>query len=171
VSARGGSGTRGCIAFPRFRSETPRRCSGHRVGHYRAEGKMLTALTRKQIKAVEKTLRGKVTKRLSLATCKSHTKRGIRTFPPPRLRLTFNHWILHLFSKAETPKGGSEAVVSLRKRNSIVRSNTHPLLPQNPTAASRPCCNVSRFDQANSDSERVVPMLGRAIFALLPGWR
>ena len=36
--------------------------AGHRVGHYSAEGKLLTPLTKKQIKAVEKTLRGKVRK-------------------------------------------------------------------------------------------------------------
>jgi hypothetical protein len=36
--------------------------AGHRVGHYRAEGKLLTPLTKKQIKAVEKTLKGKVQK-------------------------------------------------------------------------------------------------------------
>jgi hypothetical protein len=36
--------------------------AGHRVGHYSAEGKLLTPLTTKQIKAVEKTLRGKVQK-------------------------------------------------------------------------------------------------------------
>ncbi len=36
--------------------------AGHRVGHYSAEGKLLTPLTQKQIKAVEKTLRGKVQK-------------------------------------------------------------------------------------------------------------
>ncbi len=36
--------------------------AGHRVGHYSAEGKLLTPLTKKQIKAVEKTLRGKVPK-------------------------------------------------------------------------------------------------------------
>jgi hypothetical protein len=35
---------------------------GHRVGHYSAEGKLLTQLTKKQIKAVEKTLGGKVQK-------------------------------------------------------------------------------------------------------------
>jgi hypothetical protein len=34
--------------------------AGHRVGHYSAEAKLLTPLTKKQIKAVEKTLRGKV---------------------------------------------------------------------------------------------------------------
>jgi transposase len=34
----------------------------HRVGHYSAQGKLLTPLTKKQIKAVEKTLRGKVKK-------------------------------------------------------------------------------------------------------------
>ena len=34
--------------------------AGHRVGHYSAEGKLLTPLTKKQIKAVEKTVRGKV---------------------------------------------------------------------------------------------------------------
>ena len=34
--------------------------AGHRVGHYSAEGKLLTPLTKKQIKAVEKTSRGKV---------------------------------------------------------------------------------------------------------------
>jgi len=36
--------------------------AGHRVGHYSAEGKLLTPLTKKQVKAVEKTWRGKVTK-------------------------------------------------------------------------------------------------------------
>ena len=36
--------------------------AGHRVGHYSAEGKLLTPLTKKQIKAVEKTLKGKVKK-------------------------------------------------------------------------------------------------------------
>jgi transposase-like protein len=36
--------------------------AGHRIGHYSAEGKLLTPLTKKQVKAVEKTLRGKVTK-------------------------------------------------------------------------------------------------------------
>ncbi len=36
--------------------------AGHRVGQYSAEGKLLTPLTKKQIKAVEKTLRGKVQK-------------------------------------------------------------------------------------------------------------
>ena len=36
--------------------------AGHRVGHYSAEGKLLTPLTKKQIKAMEKTLRGKVQK-------------------------------------------------------------------------------------------------------------
>ena len=34
----------------------------HRVGNYSAEGKLLTPLTKKQIKEVEKTLRGKVPK-------------------------------------------------------------------------------------------------------------
>jgi transposase len=36
--------------------------AGHRVGHYSADGKLLTPLTKKQIKAMEKTLRGKVQK-------------------------------------------------------------------------------------------------------------
>jgi hypothetical protein len=31
--------------------------AGHRLGHYRAQGKLLTPLSKKQIKAVEKTLR------------------------------------------------------------------------------------------------------------------
>ncbi|MGO9493171.1 MAG: ISNCY family transposase [Terracidiphilus sp.] len=35
--------------------------AGHRVGHYSAQGKLLTPLTKKHIKAAEKTLRGKVT--------------------------------------------------------------------------------------------------------------
>src|SRR5450432_4668150 len=34
--------------------------AGHRIGHYSAEGKLLTPLSQKQIKAVEKTLRGNV---------------------------------------------------------------------------------------------------------------
>jgi hypothetical protein len=38
--------------------------AGHRVGHYSAEGKLSTPLTKKQIKAVEKTLRGKVTEQI-----------------------------------------------------------------------------------------------------------
>src|ERR1022692_15512 len=36
--------------------------AGHRVGHYSAQGKLLTPISQKQIKAVEKTLRGKVQK-------------------------------------------------------------------------------------------------------------
>jgi hypothetical protein len=36
--------------------------AGHHVGHYSAQGKLLTPLTKKQIKAVEKTLVGKVKK-------------------------------------------------------------------------------------------------------------
>jgi hypothetical protein len=36
--------------------------AGYRIGHYSAEGKLLTPLSQKQIKAVEKTLRGKVQK-------------------------------------------------------------------------------------------------------------
>jgi hypothetical protein len=36
--------------------------AGHRVGHYSAQGKLLTPLTKKQVKAVEKTLKGKVQK-------------------------------------------------------------------------------------------------------------
>jgi hypothetical protein len=36
--------------------------AGHRIGHYSAEGKLLTPLSKKQIKVVEKTLRGKVQK-------------------------------------------------------------------------------------------------------------
>ena len=36
--------------------------AGHRIGHYSAEGKLLTSLSKKQIKAVEKTWNGKVKK-------------------------------------------------------------------------------------------------------------
>jgi transposase len=36
--------------------------AGHRVGHYSAKGELLTPLTKKQTKAVEKTLKGKVQK-------------------------------------------------------------------------------------------------------------
>jgi hypothetical protein len=36
--------------------------AGDRSGHYSAEGKLLTPLTKKQFKAVEKTLIGKVQK-------------------------------------------------------------------------------------------------------------
>ncbi len=36
--------------------------AGHRVGHYNAEGKLLTPLTKKHIRAVERTWRGKVPK-------------------------------------------------------------------------------------------------------------
>ncbi len=57
--------------------------AGHRIGHYSAEGKLLTPLSKKQIKAVEKTLRGKVPFPLNLQI--PHTTR-IRTFSPP-LRL------------------------------------------------------------------------------------
>jgi hypothetical protein len=45
-------------------------------GHYSAEGKLLTPLTKKQVKAVEKTLRGKVQKQtLPLNLQVSHTTR------------------------------------------------------------------------------------------------
>ena len=63
--------------------------AGHRIGHYSAEGKLLTPLSKKQIKAVEKTLRGKAQKQTSLSTCKSRTLRAIRTFPPPLRLLTY----------------------------------------------------------------------------------
>ena len=63
--------------------------AGRRIGHYSAEGKLLTPLSKKQIKAVEKTLRGKVQNRLSLSTCKSRKLRGICTFPPPLRILTY----------------------------------------------------------------------------------
>jgi transposase len=36
--------------------------AGHRIGHYSAQGELLTPLSQKQIKAVEKTFRGKVQK-------------------------------------------------------------------------------------------------------------
>ncbi len=36
--------------------------AGHRVGHYSAQGKLLTPLSKKQIKAVEKTWSGKAKK-------------------------------------------------------------------------------------------------------------
>jgi hypothetical protein len=36
--------------------------AGHRIGHYNAQGKLLTPLTKKQVKAVEKTRGGKVKK-------------------------------------------------------------------------------------------------------------
>jgi hypothetical protein len=36
--------------------------AGHRIGHYSAEGNLLTPLSKKQIKAVEKTWSGKVKK-------------------------------------------------------------------------------------------------------------
>ena len=50
--------------------------AGHRVGHYSAEGKLLTPLTKKQIKAVEKTLRGKVQKQTFPPNLQiPHTKR------------------------------------------------------------------------------------------------
>lgn len=75
--------------------------AGHRVGHYSAEGKLLTPLTKKQIKAVEKTWRGKVQKQtFPLHLQIPHTTR-IRTFPSPLLRLTFNNRALHLFSKTD----------------------------------------------------------------------
>ena len=63
--------------------------AGHRVGHYSAEGKLLTPLTKKQIKAVEKTLRGKVQKQTFPPDSKSRTLRGIRAFPLPLRLLTY----------------------------------------------------------------------------------
>src|ERR1039457_2555172 len=53
--------------------------AGHRIGHYSAEGKLLTPLSKKQIKAVEKTLRGKVQKQTFPPN----------TFPPPLRLLTY----------------------------------------------------------------------------------
>ena len=48
--------------------------AGHRVGQYSARGKLLTPFTKKQIKAVEKTLKGKESQnKLFLLTCKSRT--------------------------------------------------------------------------------------------------
>jgi len=57
--------------------------AGHRVGHYSAEGKLLTPLTKHQIKAVEKTLRGKVTKQTFPLNLQIPQRTRIRTFPPP----------------------------------------------------------------------------------------
>ncbi len=42
--------------------ETRHDMGEHRVEHYSAQGKLLTPLTKKQVKAGEKTLRGKVPK-------------------------------------------------------------------------------------------------------------
>jgi hypothetical protein len=53
--------------------------AGHRIGHYSAERKLLDPLTKKQIKADEKTLGGSVPKQTFLSSCKSHTLRGIRS--------------------------------------------------------------------------------------------
>jgi hypothetical protein len=64
--------------------------AGHRVGHHRAEGKLLTPLTKKQIKAVEKTLRGKVQKQTFPLNLQIPRTTGIRTFPPPLRRLLDN---------------------------------------------------------------------------------
>jgi hypothetical protein len=57
--------------------------AAHRVGHCSdsVEGKLLTPLTKKQIKAVERTLKRKVRKRTPLATCKSRKLHRIWTFP------------------------------------------------------------------------------------------
>ena len=76
--------------------------AGHRVGYYSAEGKLLTPLTQEQIKAVEKTLNGKVTKQtFALNLQIPHDYARIRTFPPP-LRLTINQTgHLHLLPKAD----------------------------------------------------------------------
>jgi len=60
---------------------------GHRVGHYSADGKLLTPLTKKQLKAVEKTLRGKVRKLTFPLNLQIPHSTGIRTFPPPLRRL------------------------------------------------------------------------------------
>jgi hypothetical protein len=52
--------------------------AGHRIGHYSAEGKLLTPLSKKQIKAVEKTLRGKVQKQTFPPNLQiPHTRFGI----------------------------------------------------------------------------------------------
>ena len=76
--------------------------AGHRVGHYSAHGKLLTPLTKKQVKAVEKTCGGKVKTRLSHHTCKSRKQRGIRTSPPPlRLLDDLSNRTLHLLGKAD----------------------------------------------------------------------
>jgi hypothetical protein len=60
---------------------------GHRVGHYGAQGKLLTPLTKKQAKAVEKTHGGKVKK---------------TTFPPPlQLLDELSNRTLHLLGKPD----------------------------------------------------------------------
>ena len=63
--------------------------AGHRVGHYSADGKLLTPLTKKQIKAVEKTLRGKVQKQTFPPNLQIPHTTGICTFPPPLRLLTY----------------------------------------------------------------------------------
>ena len=98
--------------------------AGHRVGHYSAEGKLLTPLTKKQVKAVEKTLEEKSQSRLSLSTCKSRTLRGIRTFPPPQRLLTYEtgHFICYekrTFSLANDMDGATT-----RPQYRIIRENS-----------------------------------------------
>ena len=57
--------------------------AGHRIGHYSAEGKLLTPLSKKQIKAVEETLRGKVKEQTFPPNLQIPHTTGIRPFPPP----------------------------------------------------------------------------------------
>jgi hypothetical protein len=55
--------------------------TGHGVGHYSAEGKLLTPLTKKQVKAVEKTLRGTVPKQTFLLKVQIPHTTGHLHFP------------------------------------------------------------------------------------------
>jgi hypothetical protein len=89
---------------------------GHRVGHYNAEGKLLTPLTKKQAKPWRRRVVEKSKSRLSHHTCKSRTQRGIRTFPPPLRQLTYEtgHFICY------------------EKRTFLLANDTSPLSCTNP---------------------------------------
>jgi hypothetical protein len=89
------------------------------VGRYSARGMLLTPLTKKQIKAVEKMWGGKVKKTTFHPTCKSRPQRWIRAFPPP-LRLPtyetrpFTCSEKQTFSLANDPEGRAANTSELR---------------------------------------------------------
>jgi len=74
--------------------------AGHRVGHYSAQG-AVDAVTKEQVKAVVKTLRGKVTEQTFPLNLQIPQTTRDSHFLPPLLRLTLSNRTFHLFSKAD----------------------------------------------------------------------
>ena len=113
--------------------------AGHRVGHYSAEGKLLTPLTKKQIKAVEMTLREKVQKQTFPLNLQIPQTTRIRTFPPPRRLLRDEFMLLN-----KTGHFTCSQKRTFSRANDI--SGWAVIRPRACKAASHLCCPTSPTD-------------------------